>query len=257
MLKIFNSNEEIIKINPEIVLFDKDGTLIDIHLYWSSMLKLRSTMIVDKWFDSHSKKNTIQKELIDSMGVDLSSGKIKKTGPVGIKSRKFIVNLASNIVRSNGVQIENNDTEEIFLEIDRITSKDMTPLLRLLPGALNLLKNLEILGISMAVVSNDITSRTCLAMESLKIDHFFTEIIGGDAVQNNKPSPDLVSLISQKTGINIDKMMMIGDSPIDIEMGLSAKINSNVAVLTGISDINSFKDFNCIVINDLRFIEVE
>ena len=47
----------------------------------------------------------------------------------------------------------------------------------MLPGVYNLLKNLKILGVSMAVVSNDISSRTLLAMKSLKIDHFFTEII--------------------------------------------------------------------------------
>ena len=53
MLIISKSNKEIVKVDPEIVLFDKDGTLIDIHHYWATMLKLRSAMIVDKWFKSH------------------------------------------------------------------------------------------------------------------------------------------------------------------------------------------------------------
>jgi len=257
MLIISKIDKRIVKVNPEIVLFDKDGTLIDIHHYWASMLRLRSAMIVEKWFSSHGNKNKIERELIDSMGVDLSSGKIKITGPVGIKSREFIVNLASNIVRSNGVQIQNTETEEIFLEIDRITSKDMAPLLRPLPGVFNLLKNLEMANITMAVISTDITSRTRLAMETLKIDHFFTEIIGGDIVNNTKPSPDLVIQISKKTRIKTNKMMVIGDNPVDIKMGLSANINLNLAVLTGLSDIKSFDNLNCMVINNLKCIEVK
>ena len=101
MLIISKSNGEVIKANPEIILFDKDGTLIDIHHYWSSMLKLRAALIIDKWFKNHINKKNIERDLIDSMGVDLLSGKIKLKGPVGIKSRNYIVGIASNIVRSN------------------------------------------------------------------------------------------------------------------------------------------------------------
>ena len=257
MLIISKSNGESVEASPEIVLFDKDGTLIDIHHYWSSMLKLRGALIVDKWFRNHSEKKSIERDLIDSMGVDLSSGKIKSEGPVGIKSRNFIVNIASNVVRANGMPIENTDMEDIFLKIDTNTSSNMIPLLKLLPGALNLLQNLQNMNILMAVVSNDITSRTVLALKTLKINNFFTEILGGDAVKNNKPSSDLALLVSKNTGIKVNKMMVIGDNPVDIQMGLSANISLNVAVLTGLSDENSFNDLSCMVIKDLKSIEVE
>ena len=118
MLIISKSNGEIVQANPEIVLFDKDGTLIDVHHYWSSMLRLRGSLITEKWFKNHSKKNSIERELIEAMGIDLLSGKIKVSGPVGIKSRKFIENIASNIVSKNGVSIEDKEMEDIFLEVD-------------------------------------------------------------------------------------------------------------------------------------------
>ena len=37
------------------VIFDKDGTLIDIHHYWVSIIKIRASLIANKWF----KKNFI------------------------------------------------------------------------------------------------------------------------------------------------------------------------------------------------------
>ena len=39
--------------------------------------------------------------------------------------------------------------------------------------------------------------------------------------------------------------------------GLTANINLNIAVLTGLSDKNSFKDLNCMVVDDLKSIEVD
>ena len=257
MLKISKSDGEIIEVNPDLILFDKDGTLIDIHHYWSSMLRLRTTKIVDKWFGKNRMYKSIERELLDAMGVDLVLEKIKITGPVGIKPREFIVEVASNIVRLNGVNIRNIEIEKIFQEVDINTSKDMNQLLKLLPGVLSLLNNLKMMEVSMVLVSNDITSRARLAMESLKIDHFFKEIIGGDEVQNTKPSPDLAFLVAKKTGNSLDSMMVIGDNPVDIEMGISANINLNIAVLTGLSDIKSFSNLNCMIINNLESIGVE
>ena len=64
MLKISMINREISKVNPEMILFDKDGTLIDIHHYWASMIKLRGALIVNKWFKNHIDKNAIERSLI-------------------------------------------------------------------------------------------------------------------------------------------------------------------------------------------------
>jgi phosphoglycolate phosphatase len=257
MLKISKNNGEIVLANPEIILFDKDGTLIDVHHYWSSMLKLRSKMIIQKWFSSHKNKLNIEQNLIEAMGVDLLSGRIKLEGPVGIKSRSFISDIAVYIVRSNGVSVSSNQMEEIFDEVDKITSQDMSLIVKPLPGVLDLIKQLSHKGIALAIVSTDISIRACQAMQSLKIEHFFSEIIGADQVQETKPSPDLAILVSSKTGINTDKMMVIGDNPVDIEMGLRANVKTNVAVLTGLSGKNSFKNLNCLVINDLKSIEVK
>ena len=120
---------EIVLDKIEAIIFDKDGTLIDIHHYWSSMIKLRASLIAHKWF-VQKKAEQIERDLVDIMGVDLLSGKIKPNGPVGIKSRPFIVNIASEMVRSRGVDITNNEMENVFLEVDRQTSEKILPLLK-------------------------------------------------------------------------------------------------------------------------------
>ena len=75
---------EILLDNIKVVIFDKDGTLIDIHHYWSSMIKIRASLVALKCFNNNG-KDRIQNHLIDIMGVNLETYKMKPDGPVGVK----------------------------------------------------------------------------------------------------------------------------------------------------------------------------
>jgi len=245
-----------IQQNIKLVLFDKDGTLIDIHHYWASMIKIRASKIIERWFSSTENSHLIQQSLITAMGVNLETNRMKPEGPVGVKPRAYIVKVATQIVKDNGIQITNADMENLFSDVDSQTSLNLKPLLILLPGVLPLLQKLKTCKISMAVVSTDITSRTRKSMQVLELDDFFCKIIGGDEVANTKPAPDLAELVMQTKNYSPAETMVIGDHPVDIEMGESAGILTNIGVLTGLSDKSRFNNYECITIPDLTAIEV-
>ena len=247
---------EILLENIKAVIFDKDGTLIDIHHYWSYIIKIRASLVALEWF-SENEKDAIQNHLINLMGFDLETNKMKPEGPIGIKPRSFIVNIVSEFVRSRGFDIENDEVEVLFKIVDEETSKDMSPLLKVLPGVKKLLINLSNCGIKSFITTTDITSRAKMAMETLKFDSYFNKIIGVDLVNNSKPAADLANLAIDNAACESKHVVVIGDHPIDVLMGKNANAGLNIGVLTGISNSRMFSSLNCVVMDDLRSIEIK
>ena len=79
-------NDECVLEDVQLILLDKDGTIIDIHHYWGFMLKERARLIVNRWFSDSDLQIRIFNELIDVMGFELESGRMKAEGPVGVNT---------------------------------------------------------------------------------------------------------------------------------------------------------------------------
>jgi phosphoglycolate phosphatase len=248
---------EVSCLSPKVVLFDKDGTIIDIHHYWTSMIRIRANLIVQRWQLDQKERNKMKDVLIDAMGVDLQTGLMKEDGPVGVKPRPFIVNIVAQKVRDAGCNISDTEIESLFVEVDRLTAQDLYPLLKLLPGVENLLKQLHTCKVPTVIVSTDITSRARKAVEELGLNKYFYAIIGADLVENTKPAPDLAKLALQYVNVEAADAVVIGDHPVDIQMGKTANLGLGIGVLTGLSSSLSFRSYDCPVVTDLTLISME
>ena len=166
------------------------------------------------------------------------------------------MNIVSEFVRKRGFDIANHEVEALFKIVDEETSKDMLPLLKVLPGVKKLLIRLNQCGIESFITTTDITSRAKMAMEALKFDSYFDKIIGVDLVNNSKPAPDLAKLAIDHAACESGQVVIIGDHPIDVLMGENVHAGLNIGVLTGISNSRMFSNLNCIVIEDLSCIKI-
>ena len=242
--------------NVEMIIFDKEGTLVDIHHYWGSMIKLRANLIINQWFKTSPHKDIVFEELISAMGINHKTGFIKPCGPVGIKSRVFIVEVVREYLNSLDVKVNNNDVEKIFCEVDKNTENNISSLLKLLPGVKYFLDRCLDTDVKMIIISTDITRRIQKAIDALSLSGYFTQIIGRDQVTIGKPAPEAASLALEKANQSPERVASIGDHPVDIEMGVKASIACNIGMLTGLGDISQFLSQPCLLAKSFHELEL-
>jgi len=239
-------------MDTDLVIFDKDGTLIDIHYYWGGMVELRAKMLSEKYIKSPYQEKAMY-ELMSSMGISLETNKIKPMGPVGIKPREYIINTAYQVVKKYFEAIEIEQVSLVFKEIDVYSKIHLAQLVKPLPGVEALLTTLKQQEIKMAIATTDLTSRAELAMDSLGLKHYFDYIAGADLVDNAKPSADLVNYLCDKTGCEKSKTLVVGDSIVDLQMAESAQVDF-IGVKTGLYSPD-FLAYSQALVDDLIGVE--
>jgi len=214
-------------IECRLVIFDKDGTLIDQHL---SILEL-----------AKARRNSVQKNVGTRVadlwekivGIDLKKEKIDHDGPLATAPRREELLIASTALYLNGFQ---------WSEAKRMAQKaydeadcSMRPPYGMVPleGVKETLIHLRDHGLKLAIASTDIRKRTEESFKALKIAYLFDAIVGSDDVSFGKPSPDMILEALKKTKSMPSETVIVGDSTSDMQMGRNAKLKACIGVLTG------------------------
>jgi phosphoglycolate phosphatase-like HAD superfamily hydrolase len=93
-------------------------------------------------------------------------------------------------------------------------------------------------------------------MDVLGLSHHFRFVLGGDAVARPKPAPDQVEAALGRGVFPRERTVIVGDHPVDIQMGNAANVGASIGVLTGLSDERAFVGLGCAVAHDLTFLNV-
>ena len=219
----------------ELVIFDKDGTLFDLHQYWSFVIIERAKYFSNMF--SHPESDFIYSELLSSMGL-VENNKINNVGPVGVRSRNFIIKLVYRIINDKDANIDIKDIEEGFVVVDSIVDHNFKSLIEKLPGVDDLILSLKESGCLIALATTDVSQRAIKALKYSQISNFFDYIIGSDNVMHTKPDSEMVDKILSKLNIvDRNNVVLIGDSITD----LNTAINSNISFIGTMTGSNSDK----------------
>jgi HAD superfamily hydrolase (TIGR01509 family) len=90
------------------------------------------------------------------------------------------------------------------------------------PGALNLLSQLNSLGIVIALATGTSRSRTIRRLSNAGILHFFTTIVTSDDVLQGKPAPDIYLEVSRRIHVAPMQCVVFEDSCVGIEAAFTA-----------------------------------
>lgn len=93
---------------------------------------------------------------------------------------------------------------------------------KLYPGVMDVLNHFK--NKKLAVATNKPFNLTEKILDGLNISGYFKKVVGGDGVQNKKPSPEAIEIILRELRVSPENSVFIGDSLIDIEAGKKAGV---------------------------------
>lgn len=236
----------------QLVVFDKDGTLIDVHTYWVNMIKFRAELVVKKLCLGEKEKLG----LMDSMGVDTNLWKIKPEGPVGLKKREIVLQAGVEYLISHGMPDQTNLFEEVFREVDKNSMNHFHTIIKPLDGLFELFEGLKKRSCFIAIATTDRTERARLAMRHIGVEDSIDFIVGADSVKKPKPAADMANLITNKLGIPKESSVMVGDAISDVQMGVNAKFRASIGVLTGLTTEEKLKSVTRYVVPSINEISL-
>lgn len=121
------------------------------------------------------------------------------------------------------------EATEIFLDWYRIHLADHT---RFYPG---MAEGISRFAGASAVVSNKREELCRSLISRLGSDHLFRAIVGGDTCPERKPHPAPLLQVMKTLGVSPDRVLMVGDSAVDVEAGVRAGVRV-CGVLWGLGD---------------------
>ncbi len=104
---------------------------------------------------------------------------------------------------------------------------------RLYPGAMEGLRALRELGYRLACITNKPTEFALPLVERIGIGAFFDVVLGGECAPRKKPAPDALLLTARRMGVDIRRVLMVGDSSNDVGAARNAGCKAVVAVPYG------------------------
>jgi len=244
-------NENIID-NIELVIFDKDGTLVDLYNYWANMISFRVESAQRKLGFDESKNN----DIMYAMGVDVENGRLRSEGPVGLKKREIVMQAMMDSLADIGFPDTYDTCFQIFKEVDEQSVNHLNDIVKPVNGMHELINSLYEKDCKIAIATTDKTARAVLAADFLGISDRVNMVVGEDMVANCKPHPDMANLILEELSVDKENTVIVGDAITDIEMGLNAGLKASIGVCSGLTSERKLGEKTDYVIEDISMIRV-
>lgn len=201
------------------ILFDKDGTLIDVNRTW---IPLYRDMLMAEFGDTDSGAF----ERLAMAGYDQQSDSFLAGSVLAGGTTKQLVAIWWP---HESAQSQSDIAYRIDHQYAPLARKYLSPLFEIAP----LLDELNAMGFVLGVGTNDSVVSAHGQMQALGVVDRFAVIIGSDSVNIPKPSGEMIQHFAGRVGCRPDEIAMVGDNTHDLEEACHGGAGLAIGVLSG------------------------
>lgn len=209
---------------PEVVIFDKDGTLVCFHTMWNSWCEELANRVRDVT------SKDIEDNLYDLLGYDKKAKKVK-LGMLAEKTHPYIQQKLVEMLLKEGFSSweAKNVVEKTWKDTPENMQIKSTGNLR------SLFTRLKQNKIKIAICTSDSREGTLEFLDRLNLSDLVDLVVCGDDPESkSKPNPHNARYICEKLNASLSEAIMVGDTPADTLMGQTANLGLTIGVLTGV-----------------------
>jgi HAD superfamily hydrolase (TIGR01509 family) len=116
-----------------------------------------------------------------------------------------------------GIHAESDEGKQISSRRGEIFKERYLPSVRAFPSAQKLLDHMRARGLKLAVASSAKPDELRALLQIVGAADLIEEKSSSKDVKNSKPDPDIMHVTMEKIGLPADEVVMLGDTPYDIE----------------------------------------
>ena len=237
--------------NVETVLFDKDGTFIDLHYFWGKMTEMRAKEVIKRFCLSESHFALI----CEILGYDVISKKMYSDGITALYSRVKIIEIFVEKMKDFQVFTTEAEIVGIFDYVSEEFYKKINEYTKPIHDAIEFIKELHSKGAKLGIVTSDSVESTNITLKYFAWEYLFDVVIGRESSKETKESGVPSRLALDKLNAKLDSTIMIGDAPMDSISAQNAGITRTVLVATGKVGVNELKMYSPFVLESLGDLE--
>lgn len=215
--------------NIETIIFDKDGTFIDLHYFWGKMTEMRVREIVSRY----DLEDTVFNLLCLKLGYDPESKKMLSDGITALYSRSKIIEIFVEDLKEIGLNLTFYDLEGLFDDVANDFYKDLLDFVKPIEEAIDFIKKVKKMGLRTGIVTADSLDSTNLILNNFGWKDLFDVVIGRESSSYTKESGIPLKMAIDELNANPDNTIMIGDAPTDAIAAKNAGVKKSILVATG------------------------
>jgi phosphoglycolate phosphatase len=219
------------QFDADLVVLDKDGTLIEFEPMWGRLAKTWVTALTAS-LDGQMGED-VARELYHAWGFEPLEGRTSPQGPWASATTGQLQTIAANVLYRHGYAwLDAVDRARLTLQQAQ-QQLLLADLVHPAGDVAGLLGTLRAAGVRVAVITTDHRTETQETLRLLGAEHLVDHLVCGDDGLVSKPAPDMLLAAFKHLRADPARAAVVGDTLADLLMAERAKAGLRVAVRSG------------------------